>query len=491
MNSVFLNKRLSLFFYPALCLAFFFIIFSLIKGNFFEVLNYFFLLLIIANLLKLKHQSLLRIYQQQDKPEKVLFHLKVLYFFQPFSSENANLLGEIQAQLDHWPEAIVYWERARKLNPKMAKIYSNLGLAYQEVGETNLALKILLQAEEKNLANADIFSGIGLLFTETGNYQKAIAYLEKGYKLRHDLSQKEKKEQIITGVHKLSHDREQILYLLEKGMIATNFSGEVEKYRAAENWLKTDYSEEKTITLGLEEQKKLPEIYDKNLYFQAVKSSERLMNPRQNFREIEKKYQQTFSGLAFFDDFLTTEVCQTLYEFCLSSTVWHDCNKTRGYLGSYLDDGFHLPLLFQLAEELRNKLPGIFAQLPLTYLWAYKYENEGKGFKLHADRATINVNFWLTPDSANLEPEHGGMIIYEKLPPPEWNFDHAEIKTATIEKYLREEQSSFLEIPYRQNRVVIFNSRLFHETAFLRFRNGYENRRINVTMLFGNKPQTE
>jgi hypothetical protein len=34
---------------------------------------------------------------------------------------------------------------------------------------------------------------------------------------------------------------------------------------------------------------------------------------------------------------------------------------------------------------------------------------------------------------------------------------------------------------------VIFDSDLFHETDAIHFRDGYENRRINVTMLYGRR----
>jgi hypothetical protein len=39
-------------------------------------------------------------------------------------------------------------------------------------------------------------------------------------------------------------------------------------------------------------------------------------------------------------------------------------------------------------------------------------------------------------------------------------------------------------IPYNENRAVIFNSNLFHETDAIDLKDGYENR-INVTMLLG------
>jgi hypothetical protein len=40
-----------------------------------------------------------------------------------------------------------------------------------------------------------------------------------------------------------------------------------------------------------------------------------------------------------------------------------------------------------------------------------------------------------------------------------------------------------LVVPYRENRAVLFKSRLFHRSDVTQFANDYENHRINVTML--------
>jgi hypothetical protein len=42
-----------------------------------------------------------------------------------------------------------------------------------------------------------------------------------------------------------------------------------------------------------------------------------------------------------------------------------------------------------------------------------------------------------------------------------------------------------LTVPYRENRAVLFDSRLFHCSDVPKFAQGYENHRINVTLLFG------
>ena len=79
-------------------------------------------------------------------------------------------------------------------------------------------------------------------------------------------------------------------------------------------------------------------------------------------------------------------------------------------------------------------------------------------------------------------------MLYDFLPPPEWSF--AEYNR------VREEKGKVLAkitggdntvVPYRQNRLVMFNSALFHKTDRLRFKKGYLNRRINLTFLFGDR----
>ena len=48
-------------------------------------------------------------------------------------------------------------------------------------------------------------------------------------------------------------------------------------------------------------------------------------------------------------------------------------------------------------------------------------------------------------------------------------------------------ESEQVRVPHRCNRMVMFNSNLVHKTDAFRFRPGLTNRRINVTMLFGDR----
>lgn len=39
------------------------------------------------------------------------------------------------------------------------------------------------------------------------------------------------------------------------------------------------------------------------------------------------------------------------------------------------------------------------------------------GIRVHADVASVNLNFWVTPDDANLDPSSGGLVVYPRVPP--------------------------------------------------------------------------
>ena len=45
-------------------------------------------------------------------------------------------------------------------------------------------------------------------------------------------------------------------------------------------------------------------------------------------------------------------------------------------------------------------------------------------------------------------------------------------------------KADFIKIPYKSNRAIIFNSKLYHATDNINFDSKYINRRINVTFLY-------
>jgi hypothetical protein len=194
--------------------------------------------------------------------------------------------------------------------------------------------------------------------------------------------------------------------------------------------------------------------------------------------------------LVVVDDFLTPEALAGVRRFCTESTVWFANRYPNGRLGAFFHEGFNSPLLLQIAEELRATLPELLGSYALRQLWGYKNKAFLPGdTTTHADFAAVNVNFWTTPSEANMDEERGGLVVYGVDAPPDWNFVMYNGRTDLISPFLASRNAEAIVIPYRANRAIIFNSDLFHATAEVRFCEGYENRRVNVTMLYGERDE--
>ena len=204
----------------------------------------------------------------------------------------------------------------------------------------------------------------------------------------------------------------------------------------------------------------------------------------------EVQWQQNHPQLVVIDDFLSPQVLEGLRRYCLASTFWQTCYGD-GYLGAFTKHGFGCPLLAQIGEELQSRFPAIFDGHGMGLLWGFKYDSSLGGINVHADQAAVNVNFWITPDEANLDPEHGGLVVWDVTAPLEWGFDQYNGDAVATRKFLADTGAKPHTVPYRANRAVIFDSDLFHETDVLAFKPGYENRRINITMLFGRRVATD
>jgi len=219
------------------------------------------------------------------------------------------------------------------------------------------------------------------------------------------------------------------------------------------------------------------------------------LNPSLNFQRIEDSYLN--GEVVAIDQFLSNDGLHHLRNLALESTTFYD--GKLGYLGSYVDDGLTSSWLDSLSRELQERMPRVLGNMPLRQAWMYKYDSDNakqrSGIRVHADQATVNLNIWLTPDEANLSTGNGGLIIHNAAAPRddlfvtedflEWNNVQQEPK---MKAYLTMNGVGNVTVPYKYNRCVMFNSALLHETDHFNFKRGYKNRRINLTLLFGNKP---
>ncbi|MEO7054906.1 MAG: tetratricopeptide repeat protein [Rhizomicrobium sp.] len=209
------------------------------------------------------------------------------------------------------------------------------------------------------------------------------------------------------------------------------------------------------------------------------------VNPT-NAQDVARRWRESRPQIVVIDNLLTEPALDALRHFCWGSTMWRRSYE-KGYLGAVPGQGFACPLLAQIADELRDAFPTVIGDHGLGLMWGFKYDSSLSGIPMHADQAAVNVNFWITPDEANRNPDNGGLVVWDVKAPQDWDFARYNSDVPGMRAFLAKEGARPITIPHRANRAVIFDSDLFHETDRIEFKDGYLNRRINVTMLYGRR----
>jgi tetratricopeptide (TPR) repeat protein len=357
---------------------------------------------------------------------------------QPHSALLHHLLGTLCQQQLRQEEALALFDRAVALAPDFAEAWNNRGIAQRNLGRFAEALASFERALAIRPDYAMAWNNRGRVLLYLDRIDDGIAAFMRFAELRYGTDQNPLIAGEASPPNKLRHDREQADY---QASIAGRHPARAGARLAGP-----------AVTPGI-----------------AVST--------QTWRT--KKPQ-----IAVIDNFLTPPALEGLRRYCLEEPVWRSSHRDS-YLGAFIGRGFACPLLGQIARELRAALPAVFRDYTLQEAWAFKYDSELAGINVHADEAAVNVNFWLTPDEANLDPDSGGLVIWDVAAPLDWEFDKFNNDNAAIRDFLARNGAQPIRVPYRANRAVIFDSDLFHQTDTIRFKPGYLNRRINVTLLYG------
>ena len=218
-------------------------------------------------------------------------------------------------------------------------------------------------------------------------------------------------------------------------------------------------------------------------YNKPPKTKPPYLNKNLNYQEIEYNYSSSQPEICVIDNILSEPFLNDLNIFFRCANIFKR-PYPRGYVGSFLGTGMANKPILQFSMDLMSNLPNIFNKCHLTQAWAFKYDSQHKGIGIHADDAIINVNLWLTSDSANLDQDSGGMIIWKKTPNKTSKFSDYNSSFNSQRMLSDVSSSDFIKIPYKANRAIIFNSKLYHATDDIDFDSNYINRRINVTFLY-------
>lgn len=403
----------------------------------------------------------------------------------PGHADTHNNLGVALKEQDQIAAAISAYRDALRLKPTHLEALNNLGLALMETGSIDEAIASFQQALAVQPTYGKALYNLGIAWIWKGDHPRAIECLSQAAQAKHNHGRSVTESVVYRS--RLKHDIEQVRYLIGRHLLGPDQQDYLDALEQLERSLTNQYPHRNRCPIEPIQAASIAPSFNRFLHLTPCeKLPAGALHADLAVHDVEARYLAKQPEVTYIDHLLSEDALAALRQFCWESTIWKK-DYENGYLGAFLGDGFATPLLLQIAEELRLRFPRIFKQHRLTQAWAFKQDSARRGLNIHADAAAVNVNFWITPDAANLDPEKGGLVVYDKEAPREWNFAayNSDQNKPKILEWLKQSGAQAIRIPYRANRAVVFNSDLFHETDDITFKDDYLNRRINITLLYG------
>ncbi len=351
----------------------------------------------------------------------------------------------IQAAQGKYEDAKGTLGRAIPFGPEDPDIHYALGNCLTALGRLDEAIDAYALAVKFKPEFAEAHFRLGFVLSETDHVSDGFSHFMRRARLVHGTPTADDAK-AGEPLHKIKHDREQREYLFNK--------------------------------LGT-----TPGFY--------LENGERLpgpaVNPANATPAVIERWKTSWPQFVIVDDFLTEEALKRLRIYCAGSTIWRRI-YSAGYLGATPEDGLACPLMAQIAEEMRSMFPQILAPHSFRYLGAFKYDSAlSTGTNTHADNSAVNFNLYIAPDEANLDANTGGMDIWDVVMPSKVDMRIYNGNETAAREFLDRSNAKLTVIPHRANRAILFKSDLFHKTSHCQFEEGYLNKRINISLLFGDR----
>ncbi len=403
-------------------------------------------------------------------------------------------LGNILADRGRLDDAEAVYRRVLEIDPDHIDARCHLGTTCMDLGRFDEAEATLRETLRRQPAHAKAHTQLGLTLVAKGRIEDAseiilapvrryravaMAGPETAPNFTQDFDR--------VNRTKIRHDIEQLSHLIECGRVASNRKKLLGEYRDVLERF-PDGADLKLSELSPPPSAVLKASYNRMVHFDPPGAIEGgALNPELDFAAIEADFFDGSPSLACIDGLLSDQALADLRRFCMESTIWTQMTFSDE-LGTSLTNGFACPLLFQISNQLRENLPNILGDNQLNFCWAYKYYENLSGLNLHADSAAISINFWITPDEANLDANSGGLEFWDRTAPKDFFGRSLDEQGEILKSVIDDAGARSFKLPYRCNRGAIFNSDVVHKTDALNFKDGYGNRRINITMMYGQPP---
>ncbi len=383
-------------------------------------------------------------------------------------------------------QALKLLQRDQQLVEQFPESHFQLASSLYDVGEHQAAIAHYHQIDETHPGNPDVLHGLGAAHMRQGNLMAAADCFDRALRARHAGTL-----QLPTTPRtriELEHLSEQLSYLRYVGELEPQYGPALTRLK---QWLSESITSGATPSQDIPKDVRLaiePLFTELVHYAPPAPQAGGALNASLDFQAIETDYASQGKGIAIVDDLLASNTLAVLNEFLVKSTIWRH-PYPGGYIGTFPEHGVFCPLVAQVASELKYRLPNLLGPHELMKVWAFKYDSDAPGIGTHADDAAVNVNFWLTPDTARSDEYEAGLTIWDKPPPADWDFKSINNyeSQGNMERYLEEFGAQPHAVAYKANRAAIFCSDLFHRGTPIAFKPGYANRRINLTFLFGHR----
>lgn len=284
---------------------------------------------------------------------------------------------------------------------------------------------------------------------------------------------------------KISHDIDQLLYLRQIGKSRPQDTQLIENLKALHSLI--EQSGRKIVAVDeLIESLLGIDYFFSNPLRAAESNSSDLVQPDSFKNPQVLRFKNGNFNIFVFDEVLKSAALNELRQFFKEAMIWFEVKESLTYLYTDGRYGMNSNLLLQIQKELQNSLQSFFGPKQVIESWAIKYDLTESGIPAHADQQSgcYTSNFWSTPNTSNRDQLSGGMTILNLVPPKDWPWPVAITDRERISAYIAQQNPEEISIPYKTNRLILFNSELLHKTDNIKFGPSYEDRRVSLTHIY-------
>lgn len=274
---------------------------------------------------------------------------------------------------------------------------------------------------------------------------------------------------------KLSHDAEQVKYLISRGILPGTFSKISDMHNDAAQRIRSL----PLAAHGVDVSKLLGSDFNR-MYHVRIPSAVVGDAVTKNLAPVMQG-----AGSAVYDNVLSPEALEEVLAFTRESHIYHI--GRNGFVAGNAQGGFGSDALLRIAQELRTAMPDTFGKHTLVDMVIHKHEARWSASDVRAEEAAHVAVMWITPDAANMDPSGGGLVIHGQADcgadcDAEFNNNQGR-----SDMFLKQTGNSGTTVPYKQNRMIVVPGGVAYSSQPCNFSPKYEDMRTRVSLLFGRR----